>query len=211
MDYTQIDKRYTELAETSCCLSCGSAVNHAKVKPGEVCVDLGSGRGTDVFRLAENAGVSGFAYGVDISAGMIKTSVETAKRLCISNVDFVHCPLEQIGIDTEVANVVISNCTLNHSSDKQAVWNEIYRILKKGGRFIISDIFATEEVPEEYRNNPVAVAECWAGAVTREKYTLQIIDAGFTEFKIIEMSSPYNKGKISVVSWTITGVKPCIE
>lgn len=207
MDYKQINKRYSELAESSCCLSCGGAINHANTKSGEVCVDLGSGRGTDVLRLAEEAGSQGFAYGIDISEGMIKKSVDTAKRLGIKNVDFIHCPLESLRIDSEKADVVISNCTLNHSSDKQSVWNEIYRILKKGGRFVISDIYAIEEVPEEYRNDPAAVAECWAGSVTREEYVQQISKAGFGEFRILEESQPYDKAKIKVVSWTVSGIK----
>ena len=68
------------------------------------------------------------------------------------------------------ADIVISNCTINHSSDKQAVWNEIFRILKRGGRFVVSDIYSSAPVPEEYRNDPVAVSECWAGSVTRSEY-----------------------------------------
>jgi ubiquinone/menaquinone biosynthesis C-methylase UbiE len=208
MDYTQINKRYSELAESNCCLSCGGAINHANVQQGEICVDLGSGRGTDVIRLAEKTGSSGFAYGIDISEGMIRKSAEAANRLDVRNVDFIHCPLENIRIDSEIADVIISNCTLNHSSDKQAVWNEIYRILKSGGRFIISDIYSTSEVPEVYKNDPVAVAECWAGSVTREEYDINIKNSGFSEYKVIEESAPYDKGRIKVVSWTISGIKP---
>ncbi|MCU0456495.1 MAG: methyltransferase domain-containing protein [Bacteroidales bacterium] len=103
---------------------------------------------------------------------------------------------------------MISNCTINHSYDKVAVWNEIYRILKAGGRFVVSDIYSTEKVPDEFRNDPVAVAECWAGAVTREEYLLQLEKAGFEKIKIIEESEPYAKGKIKVSSWTVTGKKP---
>ncbi len=208
MNYTEINKRYSELAETSCCLSCGGAINYSEALPGEVCVDLGSGRGTDVLRLAENVGKAGFAYGIDISDGMIRKATETAKRMGITNAEFIHSPLEKIRMADNVADLVISNCTINHADDKQAVWNEVFRILKKGGRFVISDIYATEPIPEEYKNDPVAIAECWAGSVTREEYLEQLRIAGFSSVRIIEESTPYPKGKAMVSSWTVSGEKP---
>jgi ubiquinone/menaquinone biosynthesis C-methylase UbiE len=207
MNYKEINERYSQLSETSCCLSCGGAINYASVKKGEVCIDLGSGRGTDVIRLAEMAGPEGQAYGVDISDGMIKKSSHTAGILGIRNVDFIKSPLENISLKDETADVIISNCTINHSSNKQQVWNEIFRLLKKGGRFIISDIYSVNPVPEIFRNDPVAVAECWAGSVTREEYLEQIRKAGFTSSVVLEESEPYEKGSIMVSSWTIAGNK----
>lgn len=207
MEYKEINKRYSDLAETSCCLSCGGALNYANVREGEQCVDLGSGRGSDVIRMAEKAGKAGFAYGIDISDGMIRKSVDTAKRLGVTNVSFIFCPLDDLRLGDGIADVVISNCTINHAPDKQKVWNEIYRILKDGGRFVISDIYSLESIPEEYRNDPVAVAECWAGSVTREEYIEQVKKSGFRDFKILEESKPYNKGKVMVSSWTISGVR----
>jgi arsenite methyltransferase len=206
--YTEINKRYSELAESSCCLSCGGAINYSQAQPGEVCVDLGSGRGTDVLRLAENVGEGGFVYGIDISDGMIEKASATAKRLGVDNVDFIQSPLEKIRLNENIADLVISNCTINHASDKQSAWNEVYRILKKGGRFIVSDIYASEPVPEEYKNDPVAIAECWAGSVTRSEYLNQLETAGFSSLNIIEESAPYEKGRIMVSSWTISGSKP---
>ncbi|HEY4784864.1 MAG TPA: methyltransferase domain-containing protein, partial [Bacteroidales bacterium] len=134
MSLIEINKRYTDLAQSDCCLSCGGAVNYAQAQPDEVCVDLGSGRGTDVIRLAGDVGSNGFVYGIDISDGMIKKAFSTAERLGITNVDFIHCSLENLRLSNGVADLVISNCTINHATDKQAVWKEIYRILKKGGR-----------------------------------------------------------------------------
>ncbi|MBI5009785.1 MAG: methyltransferase domain-containing protein [Bacteroidia bacterium] len=207
MEYKEINSRYSELAESTCCLSCGGAINYSEPLPGEVCVDLGSGRGTDVMRLAEKVGEKGFVYGIDISEGMLRKALSTAQRLGVNNVKFIQCPLEQLSIENKTADLVISNCTINHSSDKQKVWNEIFRILKKGGRFVVSDIYSSEAVPEEYRNDPVAVSECWAGSVTRDEYLGQLRNAGFNDITIIEESSPYVKGKIMVSSWTIAGVK----
>jgi len=208
MEYIEINKRYSELAESECCLSCGGAINHSDALPGEICVDLGSGRGTDVMRLAEKVGPKGFVYGVDISEGMLRKASDTASRLGIQNVRFLQSPLEKIDIEDKMADLVISNCTINHADDKQVVWNEIFRILKKGGRFVVSDIYSTSPVPEEYRNDPVAVSECWAGSVTRTEYLDQLYKAGFKTINVIEESTPYEKGKVKVVSWTVSGLKP---
>ena len=203
----KINERYSVLAESSCCLSCGGAINHANAKIDEICVDLGSGRGSDVMRLAEKVGDNGFVYGIDISDGMIQKARGTAERLGVKNVEFVMSTLESIKIKNDVADLVISNCTINHASDKQAVWNEIFRILKNGGRFVVSDIYSTTQVPDEYRNDPVAISECWAGSVTRDEYLGELINAGFSSIRIIEESAPYAKGKIEVASWTIFGMK----
>ena len=154
MNYSEINNRYNVLAESTCCLSCGGAINYADAHPGEVCVDLGSGRGTDAIRLAESVGDDGFVFGIDISEGMIKKSKETASRLGITNVEFVKSTLRKYQSESNIADLVISNCTINHASDKQAVWNEIFRILKKGGRFVVSDIYAINPIPDEYQKRP---------------------------------------------------------
>ena len=207
MNLVEINKRYSELAESTCCLSCGGALNYSNATAGEICVDLGSGRGSDVIRLAEMVGNTGYAYGIDISEGMIKKSNETAERLGVTNVEFINSTLEEIKLKSDTADLVISNCTINHSANKQKVWNEVARILKQGGRFVVSDIYSLESVPEEYRNDPAAVAECWAGSVTREEYLEQLSNAGFRAVTVLEESVPYEKGKIKVVSWTISGTK----
>ena len=208
MEYTEINKRYSELAESTCCLSCGGAINHSGAKPGEVCVDLGSGRGTDVIRLSETVGENGFVYGIDISDGMIKKAANTARQLGVTNVDFIQSPLEKIDLKDNIADLVISNCTINHADDKQTVWNEIFRVLKKGGRFVVSDIYSIDPVPDIFRKDPVAIAECWAGSVTRNEYLEQLTNAGFEKIRIIEESAAYDKGKIKVSSWTVAGEKP---
>jgi SAM-dependent methyltransferase len=207
MEIKEINNRYSELAESECCLSCGGAINYAEPQKGEVCVDLGSGRGTDVLRMAESVGETGFVYGIDISDGMLEKARKNAEKFNIRNVRFVKSELEKLELPDKTADLVISNCTLNHAEDKQAVWDEIYRILKKGGRFVVSDIYATIPIAEEYRMDPVAIAECWAGAVTRNEYMQQLEKAGFASVEIIEESKPYSKGKAEVASFTIAGKK----
>jgi arsenite methyltransferase len=208
MNIPAINLRYSKLADSDCCLSCGGAINYAFPKPGEVCVDIGSGRGTDVLRMADEVGETGFVYGIDISEGMLEKARQNALKFEIRNVRFLSCELEKIELANGIADLVMSNCTINHASDKEAVWGEIYRILKKGGRFVVSDIYSASPIPEGFRNDPVAVAECWAGAVTREEYLDTLAKKGFTGIKIIEESKPYAKGKAEVASLTITGKKP---
>ena len=203
-----INIRYGELAEKSCCLSCGGAVNHSNPQPGEVCVDLGSGRGLDVMRMADVVGEDGHVYGIDVSDGMLEKAQKNAEKLDVGNVTFKKAELQSLPLDDQSVDLVISNCTINHVDDKQLVWNEVFRILKEGGRFVVSDIYSTAPVPDEYRNDPKAVAECWAGSVTRAEYEQQLANAGFTDLQILEESAPYPKGSIEVVSWTIFGARP---
>lgn len=210
MNTEQIQVRYTELAnDDTCCLSCGGAIEYSKAQTGETCVDLGSGKGIDVLRLAEEVGETGFAYGIDVSEGMLKKAERNANKLGIENVQFIKSELEDLKLDSKTVNLVISNCTINHASDKYKAWSEIERILKNSGRFVVSDIYSIEEVPEEYRNDPVAVAECWAGSTTKEEYLDTLTKVGFKNIEIIEESKPYKKGKIEVVSFTIAGNKKC--
>jgi SAM-dependent methyltransferase len=203
-----IDGRYGALAESGCCLSCGGAVYHGEASAGEVCADLGSGRGTDVLRLADEVGAEGFVYGIDLSEGMLEKARRTAERLGVRNVAFIRAELESIPLESGSVDLVVSNCAINHAADKQRVWNEIHRILRPGGRFAVSDIYALEDVPPQYAADPQAVAECWAGAVTREEYLAALERAGLSGVEILEESAPYQKGAIRVASFTVGGFKP---
>jgi arsenite methyltransferase len=203
-----IDQRYGQLAETSCCLSCGGAIRYAEARPGESCLDLGSGRGQDVLRLAEAVGPTGHAYGLDVSDGMLDKSRRNAAKMGLGNVTFLKSPLEHIPLPDASVDLVVSNCTINHARDKPAVWSEIHRVLKAGGRFVVSDIYALEDVPEAYRDDPEAVAECWAGSVRREVYLSTVAAAGLVGLAVIEESAPYDKGRIQVASLTLAGTKP---
>ncbi len=202
-----INERYTNLSETTCCLSCGGAINHAVVQPGEVCLDLGSGRGNDVIRMAEEAGENGFAYGIDLSDGMVKKARTNLDKFGVTNAEIIQSEMESLPLNDNSVNVTISNCTINHSSNKEAVWSEVFRVLKPGGRFVVSDIYATAPIADEYRNDPQAVAECWAGAVTRAEYLTMLEETGFTNIKILEESEPYAKGMAEVASFTVYGEK----
>ena len=135
--------------------------------------------------------------------GMLQKARNTADRLGIRNVEFINSPLEKIDLTDNIADLVISNCTINHSSDKQAVWNEVFRILRKGGRFVVSDIYSVESHTGRIQERSCCSQECWAGSVTRTEYMEQLRKAGFTSVHVIEESAPYEKGKDKVSSWTL--------
>ncbi len=147
MDTSSIDIRYSALAEQTCCLSCGGAI----ILPGpfreKIVLILAVAVGTDVLRMAEEVGEKGFVIGVDVSEGMLETARRNASKLGISNVSFIRSDLETLPVADGFADLVISNCTINHVTDKNKVWQEIYRILKSGGRFVVSDIYAVHRDP----------------------------------------------------------------
>ena len=203
-----IQNRYGELAEGDCCLSCGSAATTCEPKAGEVCVDLGSGRGTDVLRLAEAVGPTGHAYGIDTTDAMLDKARRTAEKMGVENATFLRSTFDRVPLPDATVDWVVSNCALNHAPDKPAVWREIHRVLKPGGRFVVSDIYATSEISPEDRDNAEAVAECWAGAVTKTEYLAAIAGSGLVDARIIEESKPYPKGRATVVSFTIAGARP---
>lgn len=198
---TAINLRYSDLAKESCCLSCGGAIKYIEPNNGDVCVDLGSGRGNDTIRMAQMT-PNGKAYGIDLSDGMIAKAKAQAEKLEIKNVEFIQSELTTLPLPSGTIDWLTSNCTLNHVTDKIAVWGEIYRVLKSGATVVVSDIFSLSLVPKEYANDPTAVSECWAGAITKLEYLSILKKSGFLDIKILEESKPYQKGKIEVCSFT---------
>jgi SAM-dependent methyltransferase len=137
-------------------LGCGNPIGEAGLMQGEVVLDLGSGAGFDAFLAAEQAGETGKVIGVDMTPEMVQKAEENAEKMNMSNVDFRLGEIERLPVTDSSVDVAISNCVINLSPDKSAVFKEIYRCLKPGGRIIISDILRSGEIPEEIRNNPDA-------------------------------------------------------
>ena len=137
-------------------LGCGNPIGLADLKPGETVLDLGSGAGFDAFLAARRVEESGKVIGVDMTPEMVQKARGNAEKLNISNVDFRLGKIEELPVSDSCADVVISNCVINLSPDKSAVFAEIYRSLRPGGRVIISDVLRSGEIPEELRNNPAA-------------------------------------------------------
>lgn len=113
--------------------------------------------------MAETVGKKGFVFSIDISDGMVQKARKNIAKFDIQNAEIIQSVMEKLPLEYNSVNVAISNCTINHSLDKPAVWSEINRVLKPGGRFVVSDIYATSPIVEEYRNDPKSITECWAG------------------------------------------------
>lgn len=202
-----VQQRYDALAAQPANLSCGTAATAADPAEGEVCADLGCGRGRDALTLALRVGARGHVYGLDGAPAMIEAARQRAQEQGVANVTFLHCPLEALALPDASVDWVVSNCALNHAQDKARVWQEIHRVLKPGGRFAVSDIFAVEPIAEEHRNNPAAVAACWAGAETRPEYLAHVAGAGFEELEVLSERAPYRKEQALLSSFTLKGRK----
>jgi ubiquinone/menaquinone biosynthesis C-methylase UbiE len=201
-----VQKRYTSLADGCGSLACGGALDFAAPAQGEVLLDLGSGRGRDVIRAARQVGPSGQAIGIDRTQAMIDKAV-SATPPDLGNVRFVCCDLAALALDSASADVVVSNCTINHAPDKTAVYREIHRVLKPGGRFVVSDIIAEQTLPESVRNDPEAWAACYGGALPEDEYFAAIVAAGFGKVELLAQTKPYEKGGVRIRSMTIRGYK----
>lgn len=201
-----VNRRYAALSSSCCSLSCGSALDLAASRPGEVVVDLGSGRGGDVIRAAGRVGPSGLAIGVDASDEML-AAARAAVPPFLRNACFVKGDLAALGLPDGSADVVVSNCTINHAPDKGAVFREIHRILKPGGRFVVSDVVAQEELPASVREDPAAWAACYGGAIPEADYLAAIGAAGLRGVEVIERTQPYRKGGVMVLSLTVRGYR----
>ncbi len=201
-----IQERYTGLS--SCCssLSCGSALDLAAPSEGEVLVDLGCGRGRDVLRAAGLVGSGGKAIGIDMTEAMLAAARQAVPPF-LANVQFIRCDLAALDLADATASVVVSNCTINHAPDKAAVYREIHRILKPGGRFVVSDVIAEEALPESVRADPAAWAACYGGAIPENEYRQAIESAGFRSTEVLQRSEPYEKGGVMVRSLTIRGYR----
>ena len=173
-------------------LSCGNPVEDADLQPGEVVVDLGSGAGRDVFRAARVVGPAGKVIGVDMTPQMLVLARHNAEKFVgktgIANVEFREGVIEKLPLEDGFADVVISNCVINLSPDKAAVFKEIHRTLKPGGRLVVSDIVLRRELSEAARRDEQLYACCIGGAMLKEDYLSTIQQAGFSEIAVLNES-----------------------
>lgn len=155
LDYAEKDLSLAP-GEANLGLGCGNPISKAELKPGEIVLDLGSGAGFDAFLAAKQVGESGKVIGVDMTPEMVAKANTNGANLNMSNVEFRLGEIEKLPVSDSSVDVVISNCVINLSPDKPAVFREIHRTLRPGGRIIISDILRSGEMPEEIRSNPAA-------------------------------------------------------
>jgi arsenite methyltransferase len=165
-------------------LGCGDAVSLARLQPGEVVVDLGSGGGLECFIAAKQVGSTGRAIGVDMTPEMLGKAWNNAARLKVENVEFRKGFMEELPVADASADVVISNCVINLSPDKPQVFREIFRVLKPGGRVAVSDIVTNGELPEAVRRDMELWGACYAGALDVQDYAQGLAAAGFVEVEV---------------------------
>ncbi len=216
-------------------LGCGNPVALASLKEGDTVLDLGSGAGFDCFLAAKKVGKAGKVIGVDMTPEMIDKARENAKKANYENVEFRLGEIENIPVADNSVDVVISNCVINLSPEKRRVFKEAFRVLKPGGRLMVSDIVLMKELPDFIKNSVEAYIRCISGAIIKKQYIGAIREAGFREVKVIDetpfpieflandptpkaiinkMNAPTGKLEEignSVVSIKVEGKRPCYE
>ena len=164
---------------------CGNPTALAGLNEGEVVLDLGSGGGIDVFIAAKKVGPEGRAIGVDMTDEMLDLARRNAEEVGIENVEFRKGDIEDLPVEDESVDVIISNCVINLAPDKDKVFGEAFRVLKPGGRMLVSDIVTKGSLPEEIKNDPEAWAACISGALDEDVYVGKIRDAGFEKVSVV--------------------------
>jgi ubiquinone/menaquinone biosynthesis C-methylase UbiE len=178
-------------------LGCGNPVALASLKPGEIVVDLGSGGGLDCFLAAQKVGETGQVIGVDMTPDMVGKARQNAEKMGVKNIDFRLGEIENLPIADNNADIIISNCVINLSPDKQGVYREALRVLKPGGRLVISDILTTVKLPDEVQKNLALVTACIGGAATIEDTEKMLKGTGFQDIKI----TPKNVNRELIREW----------
>ncbi len=166
-------------------LGCGNPIALASLKEGETVIDLGSGGGLDCFLAAKKVGAKGKVIGIDMTAEMLERARANAKKGGYQNVEFRLGEIENMPVADNTADIIISNCVVNLSPDKQRVFNEAYRVLKSNGRLMISDMVLLKELPERVKSSVLAYVGCVAGADLKEDYLGKIKQAGFRNVEIV--------------------------
>lgn len=225
-DYTQL-KGYNPDADLG--LGCGLPTQFAKIKKGDVVIDLGSGAGNDCFIARAETGETGKVIGIDFTPAMIEKARANAEKLGFNNVEFRQGDIEQMPVTSNVADVIVSNCVLNLVPNKNGVFQEMYRVLKPGGHFSISDVVLVGQLPDALRRDAEMYAGCVSGAIQKDVYMELINVNGFTnvvlqkEKPIIipddilsnyltpEQITEFKSGRTGIFSITVYAEKPLTE
>lgn len=165
-------------------LGCGNPTALAELAPGETVLDLGSGGGIDVLLSARRVGPTGKAYGLDMTDDMLALARDNQRKAGVTNVEFLKGEIEHIPLPDDTVDVIISNCVINLSADKDQVLKEAFRVLKPGGRFAVSDVVTRGEVPKKIRDDVLLWVGCIAGALEDTEYRLKLAAAGFEQIAI---------------------------
>jgi arsenite methyltransferase len=228
--FSMIGDAYSEvagyMADADLGLGCGIPVEYSGLEPGQTVLDLGSGAGLDVFVARNEVGETGHVIGVDMTPEMIKKARENADKSGFENVEFRLGEIEHLPVISGSVDVVISNCVLNLVPDKQQAFGEIFRVLKPGGHFCISDVVSSQELPDWVKGVAEAYAGCVAGAIPKEQYLQLIQRSGFIRVEVgserrihvpesllnesltTEQQKEAAQNDLHVMSVTVKGFKP---
>jgi len=182
--YDQLQKDELPEAAVLASLGCGNPTALAQLAPGEVVLDLGSGGGIDVLLSAKRVGPTGKAYGLDMTDEMLALARENQRKAGVPNVEFLKGEIENIPLPDASVDVIVSNCVINLSADKDNVFREAFRVLKPGGRLAVSDVVTRGEIPADIRRNILLWAGCVAGALDENEYQAKLKAAGFEDVGI---------------------------
>ena len=182
--YDQLQKDELPEAAVLASLGCGNPTALAELRAGEVVLDLGSGGGIDVLLSAKRVSPGGKAYGLDMTDEMLALARDNQAKAGVENVEFLKGEIENIPLPDNSVDVIISNCVINLSADKDKVLREAFRVLKPGGRFAVSDVVTRGEIPEEIRRNVLLWVGCVAGALDQDEYRAKLAAAGFSSIGI---------------------------
>jgi arsenite methyltransferase len=182
--YDESERAAVPAAAVAASLGCGNPTALAQLRPGDVVLDLGAGGGIDVLLSARRVGPTGKAYGLDMTEEMLALAEQNKARSGLENVEFLRGEIEDIPLPDSSVDVVISNCVINLSGDKDRVLSEAFRVLRPGGRFAVSDIVLRGPVPAELRRDAELWAGCVGGALEETEYRGKLAAAGFTEIEV---------------------------
>ena len=182
--YNEAEKNGLPPSAVLASLGCGNPTALIELKPGETVLDLGSGGGIDVLLSAKRVGPTGNAYGLDMTEDMLALARENQRQAGVENVEFLKGEIENIPLPDNSVDVVISNCVINLSADKDRVLREAFRVLKPGGRFAVSDVVVRGEVPDEVRKSMLLWVGCIAGALEEKEYAAKLARAGFARISM---------------------------
>lgn len=225
--FTIMSEDYSHLkgyeAEADLGVGCGLPTQYAGIKEGDTVLDLGSGAGNDCFIARAETGDSGKVIGIDFSPQMIEKARNNATKRGYDNIEFIEGDIEDMPLPDNAVDVVVSNCVLNLLPEKNKIFKEIYRVLKQGGHFCISDVVLNGVFPKEFTNNASMYAGCIASAIQREDYLAEIKKANFSDIKVERTKTvlipdevlnehldeatieKYKAGNVGIYSITVTG------
>ncbi len=197
--YSSGDREALPDAAKLASLGCGNPTAVAELHEGETVLDLGSGGGIDVLLSARRVGSTGKAYGVDMTDEMLELARRNQREAGVENVEFLKGTIEQVPLTDDSVDVVISNCVINLSADKPAVFREAARVLRPGGRFAVTDIVADPGMDEEIRRDMAQWTGCIAGALTQEELTGQLESAGFEDVEVRETHRVHDQAASAII------------